>query len=141
MLRLATLMTGSVAVAEEVVQDAFVAIDERWDQVDRPGGYLRMTVVNGCRMALRRRELERRHAAEHAAGQASTYGSRDEIPGHLLELSDALDQLTERQRTVIVLRYFVDLPDREIAELLDCRPSTVRSLTRRALAALRTRLT
>lgn len=138
MLRLATLMTGSAAVAEEVVQEAFIAVDERWDHVERPGGYLRTAVVNGSRMAIRRRDLERRHAAEHVSALDD---SRADVPGHLLELSDALDHLTERQRSVIVLRYFVDVPDREIAELLDCRPSTVRSLTRRALAALRTQLT
>ena len=58
----------------------------------------------------------------------------------LLELRDALGRLGERQRAVVVLRYFADLPDVEIAEVLGCRPSTVRSLVRRALRVLRKEL-
>lgn len=132
MLRLATLLVGSVAVAEEVVQESFVAVDQRWQAIERPGGYLRTTVVRGCAAVLRRREIEHRHApAEPEPTQ---------LPTHLVELRDAIATLPDRQRIVIVLRYFVDLPDDEIAQLLDARPSTVRSLARRALAKLRKEL-
>ncbi len=135
MTRLATLMVSSPAVAEEIVQDAFVAVRERWASLDRPGAYLRATVVNGCAQSLRRRDLERRHA------DLEPPPSLAESPTHLIELRDALDRLTDRQRMVIVLRYFLDLPDGEIAELIEARPSTVRSLARRALAVLREELT
>lgn len=135
MVRMATLMVGSVAMAEEIVQDAFVQVSGRWNSLDRPGAYLRRCVVNGCGQVLRRRSLEERYA------NLDVEEPPIELPSHLLELRDALDQLSERQRLVIVLRYFVDLPDAEIADALDARPSTVRSLARRALAALRKELT
>lgn len=133
MLRLAVLLVGSAPIAEEVVQDAFEVVGERWASLDRPGGYLRTCVVNGCRGVLRRRDLERRTVVEGAVRPPLE-------PDHLVELRDALDRLGERQRTVIVLRYFVDVPDDEIADVLECRPATVRSLAHRALAVLREEL-
>jgi RNA polymerase sigma factor (sigma-70 family) len=134
MLRMATLMVGSVAVAEEVVQDAFAVVGARWSSLDRPGAYLRTTVVNGCAHVLRRRQVDGR-AAGLWPSQPST-----ELPTRLLEIRDALDRLTDRQRMVVVLRYFIDISDGEIAELLGVRPATVRSLARRAFAVLREEL-
>ena len=61
MVRLAALMVGSRALAEEIVQDAFASVSERWDGLHRPGGYLRTAVVNGCARVLRRRSVEDRH--------------------------------------------------------------------------------
>ena len=133
MVRLAALLVGSRAVAEEVVQDAFASVSERWDGLDRPGGYLRTAVVNGCAQVLRRRSVEDRH-------RPVPVEIPDEIPERLIELRAALDRLTDRQRIVMVLRYFVVVPDDEIARTLDVRPSTVRSLARRALAVLRKEL-
>ncbi len=136
MVRLATLLLGSAHQAEEIVQDAFMTVGDRWDMIDRPGGYLRTTVVNGCRAKLRRREVEGRHL------EASTMGGLDEavLPSHLVELHDALRRLNERQRTVIVLRYFVDIPDPEIAQIMQISPVTVRTLTHRSLSILREEL-
>ena len=133
MVRLATLMVGSRAIAEEVVQDAFASVSERWNGLERPGAYLRTTVVNGCSQTLRRRSVEDRHRPD-------TLEITGEIPERLIELRGALDRLTDRQRIVMVLRYFVDMPDEEIAQMLDVRPSTVRSLAHRALAVLRKEL-
>jgi RNA polymerase sigma factor (sigma-70 family) len=128
MLRLAVLLVGSRAVAEEIVQDAFVVTSERWSGVMNHGAYLRTCVVNGCRMTLRRRATESR---------INVY-MPDVIdpPTELVELRDALARLSERQRTAIVLRYFVDLADAEIAQTLGVRETTVRSLVRRALRVL-----
>ena len=130
MVRLATLMVGSRAIAEEVVQDAFAAVSERWNGLDRPGAYLRTSVVNGCAQTLRRRSVEDRHRPARLEASA-------EIPERLIELRSALDRLTDRQRIVVVLRYFADVPDDEIAQTLSVKPSTVRSLAHRALAVLR----
>lgn len=55
MVRMATLLVESAAMAEEIVQDSFIAVRERWNEIDRPGAYLRTTVVNGCSASLRRR--------------------------------------------------------------------------------------
>lgn len=94
MLRMATLMVGSVAQAEEVVHDAFVIVGERWDRLERPGGYLRSTIVNGCAQVLRRRETE------NQANRLSTAALSSDLPVHLIEIRDALDQLSDRQRLV-----------------------------------------
>lgn len=131
MVRLATLLVGSAAIAEEVVQDAFVAVSERWDTVDRPDAYLRTSVVNGCAGVLRRRTIEQRYRA------ARLEVADSELPEQVIDLRTALDRLTDRQRLVVVLRYFADLRDEEIAEALGVRPGTVRSLAHRAIAALR----
>lgn len=134
MLRMATLMVGSPSLAEEIVGDSFAIVAERWNSLERPGGYLRTTVVNGCAQALRRRETEDR--LRHLAVDRLEC----DLPTRLIELRDALEHLSDRQRMVVVLRYFVDISDAEIADLLDVRPSTVRSLARRAFAVLRKEL-
>jgi RNA polymerase sigma factor (sigma-70 family) len=83
-------------------------------------------------MAMRRRATELRH-------QHVDITSVD-APTELVELRAALDCLRERERAVIVLRYFVDIPDAEIAQLLGCREATVRSTVHRALKTLRKEL-
>ena len=85
MVKLATLMVGSRAIAEEVVQDAFATVGERWDGLDRPGAYLRTAVVNGCAQTLRRRSVENRHRSVRLENS-------DEIPIRLIELRSALDR-------------------------------------------------
>jgi len=134
MLRLAALLVGSRTAAEDVVQDAFGEVARRWDGLERPGAYLRTCVVNGSRMVLRRR------ATEERAATLSTPAAHAELPAHLVEVRDALDRLGDRQRVVVVLRYFLDLADHEIADVLGCRRATVRSLAHRALAILREEL-
>jgi RNA polymerase sigma factor (sigma-70 family) len=135
MLRVACLLIGSRDVAEEVVHDAFLTVCERWARLDNPGGYLRATVVNGCRMALRRRTTEMRNAP------AGVDGGALDAPTELVELRAALEHLPESYRAVIVLRYFLDLRDYEIAEIIGCREATVRSIVHRAVRALRKELT
>jgi RNA polymerase sigma factor (sigma-70 family) len=126
-VRLAFLITGSRDAAPDIVQDAFINARRSWDRVRDPEPYIRAIVVNGCRAWARRRRLERRHARG------------DERVEQLAadELWDALDSLQPRPRTAIVLRYYAGLPDDEIALLIGCRPSTVRSVIHRALRQLR----
>jgi RNA polymerase sigma factor (sigma-70 family) len=128
LVRLAYLLTGSRAVAEDVVQDAFVQLHRKRAEVRTPGAYLRTSVVNGVRMHHRRTARERARYADLVplAVQPET-----------TIVLDALGRLSYRQRTVLVLRYYEDRPDEEIAQLIGCRPATVRSLVHRGLAALR----
>jgi RNA polymerase sigma factor (sigma-70 family) len=133
MLKVALLIVGHRDVAEDIVQEAFTQVSVRWAQLDNPGGYLRTCVVNGSLMAVRRRGVERRH-------QASPRRQSVEHPTHLVELHDALMALGEKQRTAIVLRYLLDLPAREIGELLGCSEATARSVVARGLGALRKEL-
>lgn len=137
LVRLAYLITGSPAVAEDLVQDSFIRVMGRIDPGDHPGAYLRRSVVNAC-YSWHRRDGRR------STGQPAT-GAGDEpagpidprTPGEELEMWDALSHLDPRRRTVLVLRFYLDLTEAETASLLGWRPGTVKSATHRALADLR----
>jgi len=133
MVRLAYLLVDSGAVAEELVQEAFIRLHRRWDRVDAPGAYLRTTVVNLCRNEQRRRGRERRARDRDRADDAAVGLGAD-------ELLDAVAKLPAKRRAAVVLRYYEDLPEREIAEILGVRPGTVKSLLHRGLRELRTAL-
>jgi len=127
LVRLAYLITGQTAIAEEIVQDAFLASHRTVDRMRDPYAYVRTAVVNRCYSWGRRLKLERerRPAAPDPAELAAD------------EMWDALATLSERQRTAIVLRFYEDLPDQRIAEILGCRPATVRTAIHRGLRELR----
>lgn len=132
LLGLATLLSGSRAVAEEVVQDVFAAAIPRWDLIDNHDWYLKRAVVN------RVRSLGRRATRAKALPR-----TREAVTGEPLvdETWRLLRRLPVRQRTVLVLRIYLDLPDEEIAQLMNCPEATVRSLAFRALTTLRKELT
>lgn len=129
MVRLAVLLLGNEAEAEEVVQDAFALVHERWDRLERPGGYLRGCVVNRSRDILRRRRIARR-----LGRRAEPVGSAELDADHML---DALAVLPPKRRAAVVLRYYDGCSEREIADILGVRPGTVKSMLHRALAELR----
>lgn len=132
LVRLAFLVVGSRAAADEIVQDAFLATRAKWGAIrTSPGGYVRQTVVNGARGLLRRHDLERRHLPDPPPSDA---------PADLVDLRDALARLSMQQRTAIVLRYWAQLPDDETAALMQCRVGTVRSHLSRGIAILRKEL-
>lgn len=131
MTQLAFVLTGNAALADEIVQEAFLQLHRRWGRVDNPVGYLRTIVVNSCRSHLRHRRVVERTPVPPAG--VNELGAN--------ELTDALATLPERQRTALALRYFADLPDAEIADALGVRTATVRSLIHRGLAALRKEIT
>jgi RNA polymerase sigma-70 factor (sigma-E family) len=130
MVRLAHLLVGSGVVAEELVQDAFARVYERWGRVDNHGGYLRTCVVNGVRRSQRRTAFELR--VVHERGEAVEMEAR--------ELLDALGRLKPRWRAVVVLRFYGGLTQDEIAEALGMRAGTVKSALHRALQQLREEL-
>lgn len=139
-VRLAYLLTGDHAEAQDVAQDAFLAAAPRFSLLRDPSrfqAYLRRTVVRTVLM--RRRSSDR----ESARIDRSRAGAADRIAGahtgvaDRVVLSQALDRLPVRQRAALVLRYWHDLPEREIARVLGCKPGTVKSLLSRALATLR----
>lgn len=133
-VRLAFLLTRSQEAAEDVTQQAFTVVHTRYDQLDSAGGYLRVTLVNLCNRWHRSNSREqRRLRLVHAAGAPN-----DQQPEYL---RDALLRLPYRQRAVLVLRYWSGLSEFEIAEVLGCRPGTVKSLASRALTQLRKEVT
>jgi RNA polymerase sigma factor (sigma-70 family) len=131
MVRLARLLTDSPALAEEIVQDAFIRFARSPGRKNEPAAYLRVIVVNLCRSQQRRSLLERR-----TAPRAPLLSGIPEID----ETWDLVRQLPFRQRAVLMLRYYEDLSEADIARVLKCRPGTVKSTLHRGIAALRKQL-
>jgi RNA polymerase sigma factor (sigma-70 family) len=130
MAQLAYVLVGSRAVGDELVHDAFARLYERFDQVDNPGGFLRVTLVNLCSTARSRRQMEVERVAR--LPEPPEVG----VP-ELDETWSALSRLRPERRTVLVLRFYEDLTHGEIAELLGCPEATVRTRLHRGLADLR----
>jgi RNA polymerase sigma-70 factor (sigma-E family) len=136
-LRLALLLTGDRALAEDLVQDAFVRVAARRSHLRDPdafGAYLRRAVANGAKSHFRHVAVVRRTDATRPPVPSSDLHAQVDLRSLLW---DALLTLPDRQRAAIVLRYYADLPEREVASVLRCRPGTVKSLLSRGLDALR----
>jgi RNA polymerase sigma-70 factor (sigma-E family) len=135
--RLAHVMLGDKAAAEDVVQEAYWGLFRNWSRLADPAraqGYLRTCVVNGCRSAGRRRMLRLGRALhEPASASAEAVALAGEERRSVLP---AIRRLPARQREVLILRFYLGEPDAEIARVMGISPSTVRSSTHRALAAL-----
>jgi RNA polymerase sigma-70 factor (sigma-E family) len=141
LVRMAVLLVRDQGLAEDVVQDSFVALHAHWDRVDpvRAPAYLRQTVVNRCRSALRHRGVVARHRPEPSrTGPPADEGLlRSERRDRVLE---ALATLPTRQREVLVLRYYLDLSEADIAATLGISRGAVKSHAARGSATLRQRL-
>ena len=141
LVRLAVLLLRDQGLAEDVVQDSFIAMHRRWDRVDpaKAPAYLRQTVVNRSRSALRHRSVVARHRPDRLADGAPADESVLHAEGRAAVL-DALADLPTRQREVLVLRYYLDLSEADIAATLGISRGAVKSHASRAAAALRHRL-
>ncbi len=137
LIRLAYVILSDHQCAEDVVQDAFLALYRRWGQLADPSRaefYLRASVVNGCRSVLRSQRVRSRYVLhERPAASADIPVLDADERG---EVDRAVDRLPQRQREVLVLRYYMDLADEEIAQVMGVRPGTVRATVHRALDAL-----
>lgn len=129
--RWATALTGNRHVGEELAQDALIATGARLASLTNPGGYLRRTVVNLCRSWHRSAEREKRRIDLVHRGLPTS------VTPAGAEMLDSLAVLPYRQRAAVVLRYWADWDDDQIADALGCRPATVRVLLHRGIAALR----
>ena len=139
LIRLAFVMLGDRGAAEDAVQEAFCGLYRRWHGLSDPGkalSYLRSSVINGCRSALRRRRR-----------QASLDPSTGDAPGESAEATaligeehrqvlTAIRSLPARQREALVLRFYLDLDEEDIAATMGISRGTVKSTTSRALVAL-----
>jgi RNA polymerase sigma factor (sigma-70 family) len=126
--RLAALMTHDVEAGADVAQDVFAKMSRCWATIERPDAYLQRAITNASsnwrrsgRRAARKLHLLVVHGDDDVAFDV---------------LADAVARLPFRQRAVLVLRYYADLSEAEIARALDCAPGTVKSLASRGLAAL-----
>lgn len=137
-VRLAYLLTGDRALAEDLVHDAFLRVAGRLLHLRDPGafpGYLRRCIVNLARSRGRRTQVERRFL-ERSAGAAERV-THDPDAAERYAMRQALLQIPIRNRTAIVLRYYEDLSEEQIAEVLRCRRGTVKSLISRGMERLR----
>ena len=140
LVRLAKVMLGDQSIAEDVVQDAFVGMYRRWASLqdrDKALGYLRMSVLNGCRTAHRNRT--RRERALLLTPDADAIASAEEsalIGEANREVLAALRALPARQREAVVLRHYLGLTEEEAARAMKITRGTVKSATSRGLSTL-----
>jgi RNA polymerase sigma-70 factor (sigma-E family) len=141
LIRLAVVMLGDRPAAEDVVQEAFCGLYRRWDHLDDPGNalrYLRSSVLNGCRSVLRNRgRLRLRLGQEPGRPDSVESAESTALVGeeHRAVLA-ALRRLPDRQREALVLRFYLELSEAEIAQAMGISQGTVKSTVSRALAAL-----
>jgi RNA polymerase sigma-70 factor (sigma-E family) len=139
-IRLAFLLTGDRALAEDLVQEAFARLVGRLRHLREPnafGAYLRRTIVNLATSHFRRRRVERAYLERVAGHREVETNPNSELDERMHE---ALLGLPKRQRAAIVLRFYEDLSDVQTAEILRCSAGTVRSLVSRGMKTLRSEL-
>ncbi|WAU86241.1 SigE family RNA polymerase sigma factor [Streptomyces sp. Qhu-G9] len=137
LLKTAVLLSGGDRhAAEDLLQNALIKAAGRWHRIDEPEAYVRQILyrqqVSRWRLKWRRRELTVAEPPEATGGADASSATELRIV-----MRGALARLTARQRTVLVLRYFEDLPEADVARILGCSVGTVRSTTHRSLARLR----
>jgi len=137
LVRLAVLLVGDVGRAEEIVQDAFVDLVARWRTIRDPGSYLRTCVANGARSHLRHRAVVNRQPASQPSEVSSAETEALVHIEHDRVLS-LLSELPGRQREVLILRYYGQLSEAEIADTLGISRGAVKSHNFRGLRSLRT---
>ncbi|MFG2005952.1 SigE family RNA polymerase sigma factor [Spirillospora sp. NPDC048911] len=142
LVRMALLIVGDRPSAEDVVQDVFTAMHGRLDRLREHHAmlpYARTAVINRCRTVLRRRKLAGRLHQHHEppvwSAEAAAMLGED-----CREVFEALRGLPRRRREVLVLRYYLNLSDAEIAEVMGVSAGTVKSTMSRALTALAKKL-
>lgn len=143
LVRLAVVMLGDRAAAEDVVQEAFLGLHLRWGDLADPSralAYLRASVLNGCRTTLHRKRRHDSGAVRAAAADpalplagADAWVLLDEEHREVLT---AIKRLPDRQREAVVLRFYLDMSEEEIARAMGISRGTVKSATFRGLAAL-----
>jgi DNA-directed RNA polymerase specialized sigma24 family protein len=126
--RLAALMTHDAEAGADIAQDVFANMSWRWETIQRPDAYLQRALTNAS--------SNWRRSGQRAARKLHLLMVRGDGEVPFDGLAAAVARLPFRQRAVVVLRYYADLTEAEIARALDCRPGTVKSLGSRALAAL-----
>ena len=145
MCRLAYVILGDAGAAEEVVMEALVKTFSGWMRIkdlDKSEAYLKRAVVNGCRSKIRRKTIESRAAVvlRSQAQQTLSLPSDADRRETRREVWNAIRTLPERQRAAVVLFYYEDLPEAEIADILQCSIGTVKSQLFKARAKLGTAL-
>jgi RNA polymerase sigma-70 factor (sigma-E family) len=138
LVRFALMLVGDQSTAEDVVQEAFLAVYRGWPRLREPGnvlGYLRTTVLNGCRSVQRSRGRARLRRFPHDPPVWSAEAAAMDGEDRRAMLA-AVARLPRRQREVLALRYYLELSEHETAAILGVSRGTVSSTAARALSAL-----
>jgi len=142
LVRIAALLLDDYSLSEEVVQDAYVKMHGSWRRIREPAAaeaYLRTTVVNLARSRLRRRLVAAKHAPKPLPDAPSAeQGALEQLDRD--RVIQALRRLPPRQRECLVLRYYADLSEAQIAAAMGISPGAVKSHASRGMAALRATL-
>lgn len=141
LIGLLTLYCGDPDIAEELAQETLARACNRWRQVRRlslPDAWVYRVAINLANSLFRRKRTERR-VREHARSHERLV-HHDPDTAASVDVLQAVAALPRRQRTAVVLRYYVDLPVAEVAEVMGCPEGTVKTLTYKGAAALRERL-
>jgi RNA polymerase sigma-70 factor (sigma-E family) len=139
LIRLAVIMLGDRPAAEDAVQEAFYGLYRRWHALSDTTNALadvRSSVINGCRSALRRRVRQLTLAGAEQPRESDSAESSALLSEEYRQVLLAIRRLPSRQREALVLRYYLDLDEAEIAASMRVSRGTVKSTTSRALAAL-----
>ena len=139
LVRLALVMVGDRATAEDVVQDAFERLHRGWRGLRQPSSslaYVRSSVLNGCRSVHRRAAVARKHVPELAGSADTASPDAASAADDRGEMTAALRSLPRRQREVLALRYYLDMSVADTAATLRIGEGAVRSTASRGLAAL-----
>ncbi|MGI8870120.1 MAG: SigE family RNA polymerase sigma factor [Mycobacteriales bacterium] len=142
LVRIAAMLLDDISVSEEVVQDAYVKMHGAWSRIrdeQAAEAYLRTAVVNLARSRMRRRLVARKHAPKPMPDEPSAeYGALQQLERD--RVVAALSELPRRQRECLVLRYYADLSEAQIATAMGISPGSVKSHASRGMATLRARL-
>lgn len=130
LVKLAYLFVRDLDVAQDVTQDTLVSVCKRYDHLSAPKSYTRVALVNKCKSYIRSRIYERQKLERISTN--SKEESNEEID--YLEL---LDILKPKQKTAVILRYYLGFSDKEIAKVINCRAASVSSLIMRSLNAIK----
>jgi RNA polymerase sigma-70 factor (sigma-E family) len=139
LLRTAFLIVWDLPEAEDIVQETLLAVARRWPRVRRmehPVAYARRILINRALKGAGRRTRARNELTGETPGERADHSAGPEVIEIQDELMRALAELPPRQRAVLVLRYFLDLPEAEVAAALHCSLGTVKSTAARGLARL-----
>ena len=140
LVRLAVIVLGDVGLSEQVVQDAFVRLQLRWGglrDIDKAPAYLRSAVLNGARSQLRRHKVRDRFAGRRTVHRTVATPEASALEHHEHDrMIAALRRLSNRQREALTLRYYLDLPEVEIAATMGVSPGSVKTHLHRGLANL-----